>query len=157
MKKTLSTVFQDALFMRSLFSVLCMISNIQDQNQLAAQVMGVLSKDKTDSILLAGQSQSEGSNSLYLEYLIIYHFQTQVVLNPHSSDLSTSKCWDFMHVGCHVQLGLFISCSYVVIFFYVFSKENIINSPALGQLLLVGYLRQIEVDQFSIVEYMDFL
>lgn len=130
--------------------------NIQDQNQLAAQVMGVLSMDKTDSILLALQSQSEGSNSLYLEYLIICHFRTQVVLNPQSSDLRTPKCWDFIHVGCHVQLCLFISYSYVVIFLYVFSKENIINSSALGQLLLVGYLRQIEVDWFLIVEYMDF-
>lgn len=123
MKKTLSTVFQNAIFMRSLFSVLCMILNIQDQNQLEAQVMGVLSKDKPDSILLACQSQSEGSNSLYLECLIIYHFRTHVVLNPHSSDLSTSKCWDFIYVGCHVQLGLFLSYSYVVIFFYFFPRR----------------------------------
>lgn len=70
--------------------------------------MGVLSKDNNDSILVALQSQSEGSNSLYLEYLIIYHFITQVVLNPYSSDLSTQKCWGFIHVCRHAQLGLFI-------------------------------------------------
>lgn len=135
MNKTLSTVFQNAVFMRSLFSVLCMILNIQDQkNQQAAQVIGVLSKDNNDSILMELQSQSEGSNSLYLEYLIIYHFITQVVLNRHSSDLSTPKCWDFIHVCLHAQFGLFIFYSFVVIFFYGFSKENIINSPALGQL-----------------------
>lgn len=96
--------------------------------------MGVLSKDNNDSILVALQSQSEGSNSLYLEYLIIYHFITQVVLNPHSSVSVPQNAGILYMCVAMLNLAFLFFYSYVVIFFYMFSKENIISSPALGQL-----------------------